>query len=269
MRLAEPVQASWKAHLALDFASRDGRSLLARKDADGPLVVQKPLYPEGPEVCHAIVVHPPGGVVGGDELVLEASLASGAAALLTTPGAGKWYRSAGPCARQQLAFAVEGGLEWLPRETIVFDGALAGLECRIRLGAHARYIGWDVVCLGRTGSGERFAKGKLKIDTALHRDDRLVWLERGEIEGGGALMRSPAGLGGHSVFGTLVATDVPPGLLSTCRQFAAATLLPGLLIARYLGDSTEEALRAFTRIWQAIRPSVMGREAVLPRIWST
>lgn len=269
MRLAEPVQASWKAHLALGFESRDGKAVLARKDADGPLVVQKPFYPEGPQVCHAIVVHPPGGIAGGDDLTLAVQVGNSSSALLTTPGAARWYRSGGPCAKQALAFDVAGSLEWLPRETIVFDGAAAQLDCEIRLGAQAHYIGWEVVCLGRTGSGERFSRGKITVHNEILRDARLLWYERGEIDGGGALLRSPAGLGGHAVFGTLVATGVSQEVVSRCRQFAAVTLLPGLMVARYLGDSTEEALAAFTQIWQTVRPSVMGREAVLPRIWST
>src|SRR5439155_4544041 len=209
MQVAEPLIGSWKAQLALGFEAANGRTVLSRRASDGPLVVQKPLYPEGPQVCHAIVVHPPGGIAGGDHLILETGVEQGAAALLTSPGAGKWYRSGGPWARQQLSFDVRGALEWLPRETIVFDGALAELECEVRLEGEARYIGWEIVCLGRTGSGERFSRGKLRIRTAVMRERKLLWLERGEIEGGGALMRSPVGLAGRSVFGTLIATNVP------------------------------------------------------------
>ena len=265
---AEGLATSWRAHLSLGFTRSGGKTVLAKRAADGPLVVQKPLYPEGEEVCHAIVVHPPGGIAGGDELTLEVK--SEGHALLTTPGAAKWYRSAGQWARQKLVFDVKGTLEWLPRETIVFDGALAELECEIRLGAGARYLGWEIVCLGRTGSGERFARGRMRLDTRILKENNLLWLERGEIEGGGALLRSPVGLGGHSVFGTLVATDVPADLLPECRKIVAATtLLPGLLLARYLGDSTEEAFGRFARLWALLRPAVSGRGAVEPRIWRT
>src|SRR5687767_8537939 len=131
MQLAEPLAASWTASLALGFEARNDRTVLGTRRSEGPLVVQKPLYPEGPEVCHAIVVHPPGGIAGGDELSLEVK--GEGHALLTTPGAAKWYRSAGPWAKQKLLFDVHGTLEWLPRETIVFDGALAALECEVRL----------------------------------------------------------------------------------------------------------------------------------------
>ncbi len=269
MQLVEPVQACWKGQLALGFEARGRETVLARKEADGPLVVQKPFYPEGREVCHAIVVHPPGGIAGGDELKLGVQVRSASAALLTTPGAAKWYRSGGPWARQALDFQVDGSLEWLPRETIVFDGALAQLDCEVRLGAQARYIGWEVMCLGRTGSGERFRTGRIALRSRVYLDGRLAWHERGEVEDHGPLMRSPAGLGGHTVFGTLLATAVPRELLPECRNNAPVTLLPGLMVARYLGDSTEDAMGAFTAIWSAVRPAVMGRDPVLPRIWST
>jgi urease accessory protein len=248
----EAIETSWRARLALEFALQGNKTVLARRGSDGPLVVQKPLYPDGPERCHAIVVHPPGGIAGGDELHL--SVKSEGHALLTTPGAAKWYRSAGPWARQTLQFEVEGSLEWLPRETIVFDGALAQLETIIQLGAQGSYVGWEIVCLGR------FKRGRVKIDTRILQGKRMLFVEKGEIEGGGRLVRSPAGLGGRSVFGTLIATSSE----KIAMEGLAITRLPGLLIARYLGDSSEEALRAFTRLWKLLRPS-----AVEPRIWST
>ncbi len=270
MQLAEPVAASWKASLSLDFQCVNEKTILAGRRSEGPLMVQKPLYPEGDAVCHAIVVHPPGGIAGGDELDLQVSDEAGSSALLTTPGAGKWYRTAGPWARQRLAFDVGGTLEWLPRETIVFDGARAALECDIRLGDAARYIGWEVVCLGRTGSGERFRRGELRVETRITRDKKMVFLERGRIEGGGRLMSSPVGLDGKTVFGTLLATveNLEASVLRECRSLAAVTLLPGLLVARTLGDSSEQAMQGFIRLWKLLRPHVARRQAVEPRIWA-
>ena len=275
MRAAEPVFNSWQAKLELDFALENGKTVLSAKRFDGPLVVQKPLYPEGNAVCHAIVVHPPAGIAGGDELSLRVKSEPGAHVLMTTPGAGKWYRSAGPRARQTLRFAVNGVLEWLPRETIVFDGAIAALECDVRLQRDARYIGWEVLCLGRTGSGERFGKGEIRIDSRISRDGKPLWLERGRIDAGGRLMSSPAGLAGRTVFGTFVAASIAleKGVVPGCREktpdCVAITLLPGLLIARYLGDSSEQAMRVFTDLWSLLRPAVVGRSAVEPRIWRT
>lgn len=270
MRVAEPIQASWKAELALGFALRDGKTILADKRHDGPLVVQKPFYPEGDAVCHAIVVHPPAGIAAGDELELSATVEAGSHALLTTPGAAKWYRSAGPWARQRIEFEVDGCLEWLPQETIVFDGALSDAATEVRLSENARYIGWEILCLGRTGSGERFGKGEARLETRIFRDGRPLWLERGRIEGGGKLMHSPAGLGGHSVCATLLAAG--PNLDSSAFrgiEGIAVTTLPGLLVARYLGDSSEAAKQKFVEIWRTLRPMLLGRPACEPRIWST
>lgn len=268
--LAEPVAQSWKAELALGFERREGRTVLAARRHHGPLVVQKPLYPEGEEVCHAIVVHPPAGMAGGDELELRAGTGAGAHALLTTPGAGKWYRSAGPWAAQRLRFEVAGALEWLPQETIVFCGARARLDTEVRLAADARYLGWEILCLGRTGAGEKFERGELRLSMRVYRDGRLLWLERGRIDGGGALLDSPAGLQGKPVCATLVAAG--DGFdLAACRAIdgIAVTRLPGVLVARYLGDSSEQAKRLFTQLWTVLRPALFGREALEPRIWRT
>ena len=271
MRLAEPLATSWKAELGLCFEKRSHQTVLSERKSEGPLVVQKPLYPEGPEVCHAIVLHPPGGIAGGDELHLHIRNQPGTSALVTTPGAGKWYRSAGQWASQRLAFEVDGTLEWLPRESIVFDAARAALECQVDLGPDGRFIGWEVVCLGRRGAGEQFAKGTLRLETRVQREGRLLLYERGEIDGGGRLMQSAAGLGGRSVFGSMIFTgqfDLLE-LRSAVSSSFALTQLPALVVARYLGDSGEAALEGFSRLWSLIRPAVSGREAVRPRIWST
>lgn len=280
MRVSEPLPAAgWRAELALDYERRGPRTVLAARRHDGPLLVQRPLYPEGDSVCHTIVVHPPAGIAGGDELEITARATAGAHTLLTTPGAGRWYRSAGPWARQRLVFevATAATLEWLPQETIVFDGALAELTTEVRLEETARFLGWEVLCLGRTGSGERYAKGECRLRTQVMRDGVPLWVERGRIAGGSALLASPVGLGGRTVCGTLLA--IAPGLgtelVAACRieqpveGAVAVTLLPGVLVARYLGDSSEAARRYFAQLWRRLRPALCGREAVEPRIWRT
>jgi urease accessory protein len=279
MRVAEPMLAAWRAELALGFERRGEATRLARRRHEGPLVVQKPLYPEGEPVCHVVVVHPPGGIAGGDALEIALDAAAGAHALLTTPGAGRWYRSSGAAARQRVSIRLAEGaaLEWLPQETIVFDAAIAGIETAIRLAPGARVIGWEIVCLGRTGSGERFTRGSCALRTEIWRDGVPLWLERGRIEGGSPLLDSPAGLAGRPVFGTLYASfpGIGPAHVAACRESApasgegAVTLLPGVLLARYLGGSSEAARRWFARLWGALRPAAVGREAREPRIWGT
>jgi urease accessory protein len=216
---------------------------------------------------------------GGDELTLELDAGDGAQALLTTPGAGKWYRSNGAWARQGIAIDLAKGalLEWLPQETIVFDGALASFSTEVRLAQDARYLGWEIFCLGRTGSGESYARGECRFSTRVCRDGRPLWLERGRIDGGGRLLQSPAGLAAQPVFGTLAAAFPGAGKahVDACREQApeqgegAVTLLPGILIARYLGASTEAARRYFTALWSVLRPGLAGRAAAEPRIWRT
>jgi urease accessory protein len=149
---------SWHAELHLGFASHGERTALRENRHCGPLRVQKALYPEGDSVCQAILLHPPSGIAGGDHLAISATIEAGAHAQLTTPGAGKWYRSGGAEASQTINFSLAEGatLEWLPQETIFFDGARARLETRVLLAADSRFIGWDILCLGRAAAGERF-----------------------------------------------------------------------------------------------------------------
>lgn len=276
---AQSLPTGWRARLALQFVKRGSRSALAHREHDGPLVIQKILYPEGDAVCHAIIVHPPGGIAGGDQLELCAGLQESSAALLTTPGAAKWYRTSGPGAEQNIEFEVGAGatLEWLPQETIVFDGALAQQRTEVRLDADACYIGWEILCLGRSGAGERFNKGRWLARTLIERSGKPLLLERACLEGGGAALRAPALLADQPVVGTLIAASprLNTDLLGPCRQFVpvvgdgAVTLLPGVLVARYLGASSEAAKKYFIELWRALRPVLLGREGIEPRIWRT
>jgi len=284
--LAEPPfdtapTSGWQARLDLGFERREETTVLARRIHRGPLRVQKALYPEGPGICHAIVLHPPAGIAGGDELEIAVDVGAAAHALLTTPGAGKWYRSAAPRASQTLDFEVGANarLEWLPQESIVFDGALADMQSRIRLATGGRYLGWEVLCLGRRASNECFANGDLKLATRIEQEGKLLWLEQGRLSGGSLLLNSPVGLARFSVCGTLLAAgeSIAPTLLGACRSIASLesgaqyglTALPQLLVARYLGHSSEAARTWFAALWQVLRPAVLGREAQAPRIWNT
>jgi urease accessory protein len=196
-------------------------TVLVQRDHYGPLRVQKALYPEGPAVCHAIVLHPPGGVAGGDSLEIGVTAAPNAGALLTTPGAGKWYRSGGRVARQSLTVRVAEGavVEWLPQETIVFDGAEARMETHVELAAGALFCGWEVLCLGRTESGERFRHGRIDLATRVERAGRPLWIERGRLFGGSPWLQAPAGLAGRPVSATLVLAGraIDRDWLAACR----------------------------------------------------
>ncbi|MFT3961984.1 urease accessory protein UreD [Propionivibrio sp.] len=277
-----PPPVHWDAAIALGFTRVGGGTLLAERRHSGPLRVQKALYPEGPAVCQTILLHPPSGIAGGDRLRVAVAAGPGTHAQITTPGAGKWYRSGGEEASQALDFTVgdDAILEWLPQETIVFDGARSRMETHVRLGNGSRYLGWEILCLGRSACGERFAHGQIRLHTRIERHGRPLWLERGCLDGDDPLLASPAGWAGASVGGTLLATFPPhmeiAPVLAACRAIAPAdgaehgvTALPELLIARYLGHSSEAARDWFAEMWSLLRPPLLGRPAVRPRIWNT
>ena len=267
---------SWHAELELGYARFGDSTRPVQRRHKGPLRVQKHLYAEGPQVCQHIIVHPPGGIAGGDRLDISASVGRDAWAQITSPGAAKWYRAAGP-AYQQLALKVASGatLEWLPQETIVFSAAQAELSTCIELEGDARLFYWDVVALGRPASGECFDLGHFQAQLDIRRDGRLLWHERQRIVGGDGLLDSPIGLDGQPVFATLLVTgEVDSDLLEKCRSLpnevrGDLTQLPGLLVARCLASEALLARGWLIDVWRLLRPALLGREAVPPRIWAT
>lgn len=275
--------ARWQARLSLGFADDAGTTRLVERSHFGPLRIQKPLYPEGGEVCHAIVVHPPGGVVGGDELTITASAHAHARALITTPGAAKWYKANGLASRQDvhLEVAANAALEWLPQETIFFNAAHVRLNNTVSLAADATYIGSEILCFGRTASGESFATGRIEQRTSIRRGGKLVWFEQGALSAAGPSMTGLTGLAGKTVCATLLAVGktLPAAVIQAVRENGAgmvtgcdlfgATQMKSLCVVRYLGNSSETAKQLMTRAWTLLRPQLMGREAVVPRIWNT
>lgn len=274
------TNAGWQARLDLGIESRAGRSVLTQRRHSGPLRVQRPFYPEGDEVCHVYVLHPPGGVVGGDELEISVEVGASAAALLTTPAAGKFYRSAGRTARQSQHLRVAAGasLEWLPQENIAFDGACVTTTTQVALAGDARFIGWEILCLGRPGAGERYVHGVLRQGWEVWRDGDPLFIERALYEEGGAALAAPWGLAGQPVCGSLVCVGNEAGLSERVRAATAALHIEGLfsvtqlaeaLVCRYLGPHGDEARRCFICAWEIVRPAMLRRPACAPRIWAT
>lgn len=271
--------AEWHASLALRVRNAGGRSVLA-SEHHGPLRVQKALYPEGDAPCHAVVLHPPGGIAGGDALEIRVDVEPGADALVTTPGAAKWYKANGRAAVQNVRLDIAGALEWLPQEAIVYDAAHGRSSIDIHLHEGASMIGWDIVALGRRAAGERFARGLFAQTIRLRIGPAIAWVERTRIAGGDALLDSPIGLAGAHVFGCLWAAgptfddDTMEALRATLGADLAHSapltrLTPNLLVVRTLGTTTQGVRGALTTVWTALRPLVVRRPAVLPRLWAT
>jgi urease accessory protein len=267
---------SWHAKLELAYGRSGANTRPTLRRHCGPLRVQKHLYAEGPEVCQHIIVHPPGGIAGGDRLDVDVSVGAEAWAQLTSPGAAKWYRAQGP-AYQQLNLRVAAGatLEWLPQETIVYSGAQAELSTQIDLAGDAQLCYWDMVALGRPASGERFDSGHLQAQLDIRRDGQLIWHERQRILGNDGLLDSAIGLAGQPVFATLLITgQIDDELLARCRALPThvrgdLSQLPGLVVARCLASEALHARAWLIDLWRLLRPTLLGREALPPRIWHT
>ena len=270
-------EPGWTARLELKFALRENRTVLADNRHLGPLVVQRPLYPED-GVCHTCILHPPGGVVGGDRLEIDACAEAGTATLITTPGATKFYRSAGKQAVQEQRLAVHDGalLEWFPQDNIFFPGADAEISTRVDLSPQAAFMGWEIMCLGLPVNGQRFTHSRLRASQAIYRHKTPLLLDRLRVDNEDDLDR-PAGLRGFPVTATFFATGCNTEILGPIQALAprekealfAVTLMDDLLVARYLGHSTFAARDLFIEVWTLLRPHIAGRTACPPRIWAT
>lgn len=270
----------WRAELTLGFSGCDGRTTLLRRTHSGPLRVQRPFYPE-PQVCHVYILHPPGGIVGGDTLQVQVLAGERAQVLLTTPAANKFYRSKdGTAARlhQSLTVEADASLEWFPQESIVFDGAWVDSATRVNLAGDAHFMGWEITCLGRRAAQETYAQGEYRQHFEIWRDGWPLWIERACVTGGGAVLNGTWGLAGFSVTGSFVCITKNPGAVQCVRDAVAqiskddlfsATQRDEVLICRYLGHSAEQARRYFIRAWEVLRPLVLERTACAPRIWAT
>jgi urease accessory protein len=273
----------WQAAIDLGFDAAGGATRLSRRAHRGPLAVQRAFLPEGPAVCHVYLLHPPGGLVGGDELTVDVDVAAGAHALVTTPAAGKVYRTAGATARQTQRLRVAGGgtLEWLPQEAILYDGAKAVLQTRVDLAPGARFIGIDAICFGLPAGRAPFARGSCRQTLEIFRDGRPLLIERARYDAGGDVATARWGLGGADVIALLVASPAPGAEAVEAVRALAASAPEGdlgavtvlgegdALVARYLGRSAERTRAFLHDTWRLVRPTLLGRAAVPPRVWAT
>ncbi|BCP54805.1 urease accessory protein UreD [Kaistia sp. 32K] len=276
----DAAPSHWNAELELWFAPNAGKTRLMRRRHLGPLVVQKPFHPEKDGTCHVYLLHPPGGVAGGDQLDLRFHVAPDSRALLTTPGATKFYRSEHGRSTQRTVIDVgaKAVCEYLPQETILFDGANAVIDTRVTLSEGATYVGWDFICLGRPAAGERFESGSLSQRIEILRDGKPIWFERMQLPGGSALAHAAYALAAQPTWGTMIyagplAEDAAERVRNAIGSrgdgvFSVSQLEQGV-VCRYLGPRVSEGKSLFVQAWDALRTSCQGKAANAPRIWAT
>ena len=269
---------SWRARLALKYKLSRQRTVIGQREHFGPLVVQKPFYPEGDRVCHTYLLHPPGGVVGGDRLSIHVDVEADAHALITTPASTKFYRCDDRHAEQhqQLNVASNATLEWLPQDTILFDEAKVKTSTQVELEQGSRFIGWEILCLGRPASKEKFERGYCRQTFELRQNGKPVMIERALLKGGSEILTAPWGMAGFTVTGVMLVTNANKDLLELARTvepvkdgIGSATLIGNVLVCRALAHQGMLVRDFFSRIWQVVRQPWCGRAAVVPRIWNT
>ena len=274
---------SWLARLSLDYTQENGRSV-ARFSHEGPLRILQSLYPEGDDVCHNVLVHPPSGLVGGDTLDMQVTVGQGAHGLVTTPGATRFYRSEAGLATQQVHARLEDGarLEWLPLEALAYSGCDALNLARFELAPTAELLTWDLTALGLPNAQQPFATGRFQ----QHLEIPGVWLERGTVDAqDDQLMNGPLGLAGQRCMGTLVfaagsaiAPDRAEAALDAARAALEASPLrlqagatqphPQVIVLRVLAPVVEPAMQLLRPVWAAWRQELWGLPGNVPRLWN-
>jgi urease accessory protein len=276
-------QDRWPAELHLRFARNKMRTVLVENRHFGPLLVQKALYPEGEEVCHAVIVHPPGGIAGGDQLSVEIKLEANSRAVVITPAAAKWYKAPRqPCSQQTTIRLANGSmLDWLPQENIFYNAthAISTFTLQIEPGASA--IGWEIGLLGRQESGERWTEGRLRFASTIERaDGHPLWVERLRLDASAPLRTASQCLDGFSSFATLwavgaacsgaVAEELASDLPFETELRAGVTSLPGgILLVRGLAKDVDRLREMMINCWLRLRPLVHGLPAQRLRLWAT
>ena len=277
---ASQISTGWHGSLDLVYVHNNGTTKLIHNQVRSPLKVQRPFYPEGEAVCHSVVLHTAGGMVGGDRLSQTIHLKPNAQALITTAAASKVYRSNGQDARQTIKLQIEAGayLEWLPQETIVFNGAIYQQDLRVELAPQASWLGWEITRFGRSARGETFLQGEWRSHTEVWQQGHPLWIDRQWLPAGEDIINSPHGLAGQPIVATLswIGQPVSREILDTARILwnskerqgeAGVTQLISGLVCRYRGASTLEVRNWFTDIWQLLRLSSVGRSVTKPRVW--
>ncbi|AFY42325.1 urease accessory protein UreD [Nostoc sp. PCC 7107] len=267
---------AWHGKLNLIYADRQNSTQLIYNHHQAPLKVQRPFYPEGEKVCHSVILHTAGGVVGSDRLSSHFHLQPNTQALITTAAASKIYRSNGLQARQTIDIQIDAGacLEFLPQETILFNGADYRQDLRVELATGACFLGWEITRCGRSARGEKFLEGKWRSHTEIWQQGVPLWIDRQFLPGNTDIFHSPHGLFGQPIVGSLlwlghpVSTEIIEQVRSLfTKHLTGVTQLEHGLLCRYRGASTSEVRNWFTAVWQILRTSFLSRNICIPRVW--
>ncbi|BAB75365.1 urease accessory protein UreD [Anabaena sp. FACHB-709] len=279
MSETDTIVKGWHGKLNLVYADRSNSTQLIYNHQQAPLKVQRPFYPEGEKVCHSVILHTAGGVVGGDRLSYNLHLQPNAQALITTAAAGKVYRSDGLQARQTIEIKIDAGacLEWLPQETILFNGAIYRQDLRVELATGANFLGWEITRFGRSARGEKFYQGEWRSHTEIWQQGVPLWIDRQWLPGNDAVFHSPHGLAGQPIVGSLVwlGSPISTEIIEKARNLgntqgeAGVTSLENGFLCRYRGASTSEVRNWFTSVWQLLRGEFFSRGKCIPRVWQT
>ncbi|MGG6241679.1 urease accessory protein UreD [Nodosilinea sp. AN01ver1] len=275
-----PNQAGWLGIARLSYAVEAGRCIPTQTYTRAPLRVQRPLYPEGEGLCHSVLVHTAGGLVGGDGLEVQLAAAPRAQVLITTAAASKVYGSGPESPSSQtveITLAPSSCLEWMPQETIVFNQAHYRQQLRVNLAPGAIWVGWEITRFGRSARGETFERGEWRSQLEVWQDDRPLWCDRQQLGGGSAPLHSPNGLAGHPVVGSFALLGYSPDTshIEALRQLwpsdqpgdTGVTRLQTGVLCRYRGPSSQAARRWFLMAWQYLRPHYLGRPGAASRLW--
>ena len=274
----------WNAELTLSYR-RESEKTVVRHTHQGPLRVMQSLYPEGAAVCHNVLVHPPGGLVGGDTLDIRIDVAAGAHGLITTPGATRFYRSDGDTALQDTHISLAAGarMEWLPLEALCYSGCLAENRLILDLAPDAELLGWDVTALGLPHAEQPFVQGHFR----QHIEVPGVWLERGLIDAHDTrLLNGPVGLAGHRCIASLffvsgramerhrkqAALDCARDILASHHLAGTASATsphPQVIVVRVLAPVVESAMQLLRGVRRALRTKMWQLQGEDPRIWAT
>lgn len=290
----QPVKNHWLAHLYLQFSYSAVGTQLTRTKRLGPLSVQKAFYPEGRDCAHIYLLHPPAGIVSGDELRIGVEVQDNAHLLFTTPGAGRFYRARtnqtiGDSKQVQLTefeLGEQAKCENFPQETIIYEGADALNQVDIKLTDSSVYLGWDVTCLGLPDSGEPFNNGCFTQLNRVFCNGKLIYHDRISLSPENNLFKHVAGLASKHVFATflayapqrLVAQPQRQQLVTQLRDrieqqqaqsLISITDIDGLLVIRYLGEHAQQCKQLFISLWEILRPLLVDKTGTQPRIWHT